>query len=201
MSQISPYIKIAIVSTCEKKLSEKDILEIIRDRFIRTHNVDVSWKGTEEKPRILIQYPSEEYFKQCYAMGLEFFVKIVESFKERNLDLVNIFPSGNSADSGEDCETLEENYMILRYETNFMEPMQKNYEFTAKAGALLGSQFFVEAIDGGFLMFYKRKDDFLGAQMDRSNPAEIRRWMEERSVDFNHPVIKEFLQIVQDLGK
>ncbi|UYP45912.1 hypothetical protein NEF87_002197 [Candidatus Lokiarchaeum ossiferum] len=79
--------------------------------------------------------------------------------------------------------------------------MRDNYQFTINASNLLGLQYYIEEIEGGFLIFYKRKGDFLAAQLDRSNPTEIKDWILSKRIDPNHPAIIELVELMKNFEK
>ena len=66
-----PFIEISIVQTTEIKKSKKEILQIIKERFERTHDVKGSWKGTDDSPVIRLDYVSKKAFLDGYTRDLQ----------------------------------------------------------------------------------------------------------------------------------
>ena len=189
-----PFIEINVISTTEKSITKKDLLQKIKGRFERTHDVKSSWKGSELSPIIRLDYPSKEAFLDGYTRDLDLFNQIVDEINHGHFPFNELFLlTKNDKDS--------ENYLVLKYYTNWKTPMLKNYQFTTKATEIIGILFSIEEIEDGFLMFYKRKIDFDANQIDRLNMKELKLFFEEYNLDLNLPSVQKLFKFLENRDK
>lgn len=193
-----PYIEIFITHTLDTEISKKDILQTMKNRFEKTQNVPVSWLGDEESPILRVEYPSKEKFVECYQYGIPFFDKLKEILEDEKV--LHEFPMDKFIEKQdlEDSETLLTTYLILRYKTNVKEIMRQNYEYTWQFAKFLQTEFFVEEIEDGFLMFYKHKDDFMIQQIDRMDFDEVKAWIEKKKIDISNPGVSSILDYLKN---
>lgn len=171
----------------------------MRDRFVRTHHVDVSWSKVGDQLSIIVNYPSLEYFKKCYKANMEYLGKIVDIVQQHNFPLSELFTNESDELCLQNDEGIDQNYAVFMYKTNYPKPMRESYQFTIKSVNLLGAQYYIEEIEGGFLIFYGREDDFLAAQVDKSNLQEIKEWLLRKNIDINHPAVNELIRLMDKL--
>ena len=196
-----PFIEIQITYTLEKDLSKKEILQTVKERFEKTHQVPVKWTGNFANPKIRIEYPSITKFSECYRYGFPFFEKLHEILE--NEKTLSEFPIGKFIEKRDldDSETMLSTYLILRYKTNSKEIMRKNYEYTWPISSFLQTEFYIEEIEDGFLMFYLDKDDFLIHQLDRMSGEEVEAWLVKKKVDMDNEGIKQILDFLKSQNK
>jgi len=190
-----PFIEISIISTTEKKKSQKDLIQKIKERFERTHNVKGIWKGTDKSPILHLDYPSKKAFLDGYTRDLDLFNMLISEINQGNFPFNEIF----SADSITD--EITENYMVLKYITNWKEPMIKNYQVTSNTAEIIGVVFNIEEIEDGFLMFYKRKIDFDANQIDRLDINELKRFFIDYNLDLDIPNVQTLFKFLEEKGK
>jgi len=190
-----PYIEISIIRTSEKKKSKREIIQNIKERFERTHDVKGSWKGTDDSPIIRLDYTSKKAFLDGYTRDLEFFNMVIDEINLGNFPFHELFPKDSITDE------ISENYLVLKYITNWKEPMVKNYQFTSKAAEIIGVVFNIEEIEDGFLMFYHKKIDFDANQIDRLDIDELKKFFTENNLDLNLPSVQPLFKFLKDKSK
>ena len=190
-----PFIEISIESTTEKKKNKKKILQKIKERFERTHDVKGSWKGTDYSPVIRLDYTSKKAFLDGYTRDLELFNMIIDEINLGNFPFHELFPKDSKTDR------ISENYLVLKYITNWKEPMVKNYQLTSKAAETIGVVFNIEEIEDGFLMFYHKKIDFDANQIDRLNIDELKKFFTENNLDLNLPSVQPLFKFLKNINK
>lgn len=200
-----PFIEIELISTTETALMPKDILEIIKKRFEKTHNVKTSWAGTETTPIVRLNYVSLDALVKGYSRDLflfNYFIELMNADPEwlqELLNLVNFSAVGQtSLNSGESLDACTEpnNYVVLKYRTNYKDPLRKNYQFTSKIAQILGENVCIEEIDDGFLYFFQTKGSFEDANFDKLQPAELRMWFQKKGLNPEHPKIRPIFDLV-----
>ncbi len=192
---MQPFIEISIIKTSEKKKSKKELIQKIKERFERTHDVKGSLKGTDASPILRLDYSSEKAFLNGYTRDLDLFNLIVEEINKGNFPFNELFSKYSISDE------IPENYLVLKYSTNWKEPMVKNYQFTSKAAEIIGILFSIEEIEDGFLMFYHRKIDFDANQIDRLNINELKNFFNDYNLDLNLPSVKNLFKFLEEKGK
>ena len=190
-----PFIEISIISTIEKKKSKKEIIQQIKERFERTHNVKGIWKGTDDSPILRLDYPSEKAFLDGYTRDLDLFNKVIEEINKGNFPFSELFSKGSKTDE------ISENYLVLKYYTNWKGPMVKNYQFTSKAAEIIGVVFNIEEIEDGFLIFYQRKIDYDANQIDRLNIKELKSFFTDYNLDLNLPNVQLLFKFLEEKSK
>jgi len=88
---MQPFIEISIIKTTEKKKSKKELIQKIKERFERTHDVKGSWKGTDASPILRLDYSSEKAFLNGYTRDLDLFNLIVEEINKGNFPFNALF--------------------------------------------------------------------------------------------------------------
>ncbi|MHA1647971.1 MAG: hypothetical protein ACTSVU_06765 [Promethearchaeota archaeon] len=191
---LHPYIEIEVLSLRDPKLTEKDILQTIKLRAEKIHPYPVVWHGTEEHPKLYMEYPSVEIFSSTYNAGIASLNRIMESLN-KGLE----FPMGKLVGPKDFEKNYEEKdvYLTLKYRANFREPMKKNYQMSNKVAKILGTRFYIEEVFDGFLMFYKFKEDFEIAQIDREDSREIIKWCKQKNFSPENPVVKDLLKYLE----
>jgi hypothetical protein len=201
-----PFIEIEVITTLETELTSKNLLDIIKQRFEKTHKVKASWIGSEVAPIIRLEYTYLEDLIEGYSRDLflfNYFTEIFISNPEEIQDLLDAVKvrlkqttSKTQADLSNDC--LEpRNYVVLKYRTNFKDPLRKNYQFTARIAQMLGENVCIEEVQDGFLYFFQTKDAFEDANFDKLNPKELMMWFQKQGIDTDHPKIKDLFSIIK----
>lgn len=200
-----PYIEIEIVSTLETELKPKELLDIVKLRFEKTQKVTTSWNGSESAPILRLKYTSQEDLIEGYTRDLflfNYFTEIINTNPESLQDLFETLKaepkapiSKANADLSNTCPE-PGNYIVLKYRTNFKDPLRKNYQLTAQIAQLLGESVCIEEVQDGFLYFFQTKDAFEDANFDKLNPKELGLWFKKRGIGLDHPKIKELFVLI-----
>jgi hypothetical protein len=191
-----PFIEISVVQTTEKGLNSKQILEIVQKKFEHQTEVECSWTGSSEQPILRVEFPSNEVFDRNYKRDLGVYEAILREINQKGLDPKSLFPPERFP-----VPNNPELYLILRYRTNRKDPIRKNYSFTNQFAQMMNVFLTFEEVEDGFLNFYKRKDDFLDAQFDKTKPENVILWFQKRGVDPNHPILREFRKFLNQTAK
>ena len=190
-----PFIEISIEKTTEKKKIKKELIKKVKERFERTHDVKGSWKGTENSPILRLDYPTKKAFLDGYTRDLDLFNMVIEEINKGNFPFNELFSNDSKTDE------MTENYMVLKYITNWKEPMIKNYQVTSNTAEIIGVVFNIEEIEDGFLMFYQRKIDFDSNQIDRLNIDELKKFFTEYNLDLDLPNVQTLFKFLEDKSK
>ena len=63
---------------------------------------------------------------------------------------------------------------------------------------LLGTQFYVEEIEDGFLIMYKRRVDFELAQVNRMDLKNVEKWLKANKIDTNNSSVQALLEYLRN---
>ena len=88
------------------------------------------------------------------------------------------------------------NYAIIRYRSNYLEPLRRNYNLIYKVNEYLGSNVYNEEIGDGFLRFIKNKEDFDAMLLAADEVEAWKEWFNLYEYDLDNPIITQFLEIV-----
>ena len=182
----TPFIEVDIIQSLDPKY---DILKQLEKRSSQTHQVQSSWSGTDTDPILRLDYKSKEQFIAGYTrdkMIYENFIKYI------NLQDISL----NNKKSLKNQNFDEELYLMVKYRTNYKEPIRKNYSFTFKIIELLGIGASYEEVQDGFILFYKTKDDYLIGQMDLLNIDKAIEYLKSRG--FYTPSIEAFFTQIKN---
>jgi len=127
-----PFIEIKIISTTETEKTKKELIQKIKERFERTHNVKGFWKGKDDSPILRLDYPSKKAFLNGYTRDLDLFNMVISEINQGNFPFNELFSTNSKTDE------ITENYLVLKYITNWKEPMIKNYQVTSNTAEIIG---------------------------------------------------------------
>lgn len=185
---VLPFIEIFVTQQSQSCLSEKKILKLIQQRIFRTHHVEGVIIERKNLLILRIEYPTEANMSICYQYGVPFLKKIH--------DIIEKYPNIPKFKSTQ--EENQRNYLSLRYRTNYKPAMRKVFNYAEKIAQVLNSQYAIEEIEDGFLMYYGRPIDFLFQQLDRKDYTQVKKWMVSREIDVNQPAILEILEFLKE---
>lgn len=182
-----PYIEISIASTTEEKLSRIQILAVIQERIERLDKVPAKIQTDDKEPTLIIKYNSVETFLDSYQREFPVFEAFLNLLLSGKVDIEDM-----STKKGNKSNFEQENYLILKYKTNWKEPLRKYYEFTLQFTKFFDIGIMVEEVEDGFLLFHQSKEDFQIGQMDKANVQEIKTWLQNRGIDLQSSGLYEF---------
>ncbi len=180
-----PFIEIEIISESDPSLEARDILNMIREQNIKTGEGTPVWRGSPDYPILRMEYPSLKDLEEIYQKEYELFDKVLEL--HRHVDLTQFIPKF-------DPPTTQELYLILKYRTNYKEPLRKNYEYSRWFADTFQVLVYHEELEDGFLNFYKRKEDFLDNRLDKTNPTLLQEWLDRKGIVFPEEISRKIFR-------
>ncbi len=184
-----PFLEISIVRTFEKELSILELVEKIGKAFKLLYKKDYKIFDFKDDSYVRIDFNSKKDFKKIYEKSFSFYVYVFENFLDNNLKFQSLF-KGN-------VENSTENYIVLRYKTNHINPIRQYLGFTTRVNKYFGAKVINEELEDGYLRFVHTKMDFEALLV----PGDIREGWEEffkiKKIDLDHPQIKEFFKVIE----
>lgn len=196
-SENSVFLEISIDATQEKKLSKLEILGKIGAGFRKLYGKNYQLISKDENPYIRVDFPNQKAFEKIYEKPYSMYVFIFEEFVQENLSIENLFANSSLQKSVKFQEEQEENYLVLRYKSNCLEPMRQYYEFTEKVNKFFGSKVYNEELYNGYLRFINTKEDFEILLLPGDMKHAWRETFKIRKVDENHPLIQKFFSSIE----
>ncbi len=185
-------MEISIEATNEKDLSEEQLIERVSKAFFELYGKNCQIHKINRKPYIRIDFQSQDDFAKIYERQYSMYVYLFDEFLQENLSIENLFaPWLKKSEKKGDNEQWD-NYLVLRYRTNCIEPMRQFYEFSAKINRFFGSRIINEEIIDGYLRFIHTKEDFEILLLPGDIEDAWRETFKIRGVDLDHPLIKKF---------
>ena len=189
---IKPFLEISIERTLEKELSILELVKKIGKAFKLLYKKDSEIFDLEDKSYVRIDFESSSDFEKIYEKSFSFYVFVFENFIDNNLEFQSIFQERK----GKDDNSLE-NYLVLRYKTNNINPIRQYLGFTTRVNKIFGAKVINEELYDGYLRFLQTKEDFETLLV----PGDIREGWEEffkiKKIDLDHPQIKEFFKVIE----
>ncbi|MHA1675008.1 MAG: hypothetical protein ACTSYI_15435 [Promethearchaeota archaeon] len=157
---------------------------------------------------IYLEFRDLEDFNAMYEKDLRIYTFLLDKIlKTSNPELIlndenkflrkdGLTDNKANSDEDEDSEN-DENYMVLRYRSNYLEPIRKNYAIVHHMNQLLGVQIMTEELHDGFIRFIKTRADFESMFVGKD---EVKKWIqffEVLQLDITHPTIVKFLEIIK----
>jgi hypothetical protein len=167
----TPYIEASVVQSTEDKMK---ILTVLEKRTTNFHNVEILWMGTDDNPILRVIFPSEQALIEGYARDQSVYEGIVYLANEGVITPKKISQVFRKDSNSEDL------YLILKYTTNFKDPLRNNYQFTYKIADMLGISMTYEETKDGFILFYKHKVDFEIGLIDLARLDKVKEMLEKR---------------------
>ena len=189
---IKPFLEISIERTLEEELSNLEILKKIGKAFKLLYKKNPEIIDLGVKSYLRINFHTRSDFEKIYERSFSFYVFIFENFVDNNLEFQSIFQENTG-----NVDNSDENYLVLRYKTNCINPIRQYLGFTTRVNKIFGAKVINEELYDGYLRFLQRKEDF----ETLLTPGDIREGWEEffkiKKIDLNHPQIKEFFNVVK----
>jgi len=205
-----PFLEILSISTTNPKLKMEVLLQRAKGYFLRLCPIPPERIEIKDKNSIYLEFRNLEDFKAMYEKDLRIYKFLLdEILKTSNPESILNDESkflhkdgltDNRAKNDEDNEN-DENYMVLRYRSNYLEPMRKNYAVVHHMNQMLGVQIMTEELQDGFIRFIKTRADFESMFVGKD---EVEKWIKFFNVlhmDINNPTIARFLDIVKSYLK
>ncbi len=186
------FLEIKVIQLHDPNCGERDILDIIKNRFEKIDSFQATWTGTDEHPKIRFDFSSREVFEQLYCRGLDLLDRVMGTIKNTGKDLNKFLFSDLLKEVPDDKEI----YLILKYITNYKKPMRANYNYLRWFAEYFHELTRHEEVVDGFLHFYKRRIDFINGNLDKLDPEQMRQWLKNRNTNLSEDVIQQFLALL-----
>ena len=187
-----PFLEISIERTFEKELSILELIERIGKAFKLLYKKDYKIFDLKDDSYVRIDFDSKKDFKKIYESSFSFYVYVFENFLDNNLKFQSLFQERKGK-----IENSTENYIVLRYKTNHINPIRQYLGFTTRVNKHFGARVINEELEDGYLRFVHTEMDFEALLV----PGDIREGWEEffkiKKIDLDHPQIIEFFKVIE----
>jgi hypothetical protein len=158
--------------------SKKEIL-LQLERHLRSFNpAAYSWVGSLDNPKLKLEYKDNAEFLEINTRSYPFFSMILDFIESNKILLRELqFQEKDS------CSQSNENvYLILKIHTNRISELRQNYSFSAKFAEFVKLAIMYEEVKDGFLIFYKTREAFEDAQVNRFKFDELKHWLQKKGL-------------------
>ncbi|WP_371802374.1 hypothetical protein [Candidatus Lokiarchaeum ossiferum] len=199
-----PFLEISIASKSDTNLDDIQLLQRIKEGLIEI------WTKTPEsieftsKPSLLVTFQSLADFDAAYSHTYEVYEYLYDEILRRHIDLdENFFKEQqklkNTTIKDEPDADYKQNYIVLRYRSNNLAPMRRNYRLIDKVNEIFGFKITNEEIQDGYLRFLKTKEDWEGMLIGCDEVAQWTEVFQLFNIDISHPTIQKFMEIIRSL--
>ena len=184
----NPFLKVNIVSTTERTLNSQEILEVMKNQVDESQILYTSFSiDAEEKVILEITGESEEEFKAFFKQDFYILDKIMELLEKKEIDLRQFFPE---TPKNQKSEAPFENYLVLRYITNFPDPVRENLRYFQWFSDQINEFIHFEEISDGFLRFYRNKLDYQSNNLIRNTMEGMQEWLKLKNVSLPQEIME-----------
>lgn len=166
-----PFLEITVEVLEDETLSKSQVLSLIEKRIEHATKITPKYLKSPENPILRFDFPTISAFEQYYTRDSALFDMYIQ-YRER--EGLKILEQSKSVHPSVELESI---YLVVRYRTNFKNPIRTNYRFVMSIIPLLDIRISYEEISDGFLLFFKRKEDFEDMAVDTLNLADIKKMM------------------------
>ncbi len=193
-----PVIKIEIISTTDTKRSKYDILSEFQDDLENTYGIDVVFDKTSENPSLNILFSSKELFLTVYERDMSVYGCILENIINHSLNLEEYFEEAKLIKKSHDfIPGSKINYIVLKYSSNWKDPMRRNYQLTTRVDNLFGIQSAIEEVEDGFLKFYRTREDFEDSKLDNLSRKGWETWLKLKGIALSSNFAQNFFIMLE----
>ncbi|MHA1647003.1 MAG: hypothetical protein ACTSVL_05470 [Promethearchaeota archaeon] len=190
-----PFIEISIISTTEKEISKKEILNIIKKRNDLLSFNKTSWQGSSAEPILRLDYTSINMFEKNYQNTLKLAEIIRDSILNGDISKEELYQNVSLRNKEKTNRNLDP-YLILKYKTNYKDPMRENYNYAIWYADFFKENIYIEEVEDGFLHFYYEKKDYLNGNMNKLNFKELTLWLQKKNFHFPDKLMKKINDIL-----
>lgn len=148
-----------------------------------------------DKPSLVLEFSSEADFFAMYDKDYQIYSFLYENILQNDLEFnPEIFRTHRVKQPIIDPNT--PNYLVLRYRSNYLAPMKRNYGLTFKVNEIIGSQISIEEVQDGFIRFVKTKRDYQSMFLGNDAKEKWIKFFQLYEIDIEHPTIQEFIRII-----
>ena len=200
-----PFLEISVVSKTDENLTIIDVLEQIKGNIMNYPANPPESVVISSKPSIIFTFSDLEHFKAMYEKDYRIYSYLYEKVLRQHVDLSSsIFKAKSgkmNASTSTQSTAMQKNYIVLRYHSNNLAPMRRNYQLIYKVNEIFGFRVTNEEVQDGFVRFIKTKEDYDGMFVGRD---EVEKWIEVFrlfEIDLTHPSILKFIEILKSFLK
>ena len=193
-----PFIEIEIDSYAGDAADHQNILQLIKDRNDLSNTHRTVWDNSGENLKLRLDYLSYEGFTSDYHNMDDLLALFIEKVNSGKLDLRNITDSCVDASfPPEKCKEIPPIYLVLKYTTNYKEPMRASYRNLKWYAETFKENVYIEEIDQGFLYFFQTEQDYINANLNKLNPQEFQQWLKNKQIICSLAMMQEFVAFLQ----
>ncbi|MHA2018865.1 MAG: hypothetical protein ACTSXY_11385 [Promethearchaeota archaeon] len=194
-----PFLEISLISTAEKKKTALQIMKKFQKNFEECYKINTSIRMEEKTPIIRVEFTSKDEFLAIYERDLDIYEFLLENVINGSLDLEEFkteqLNSKLKIKSGSE-QIDKENYIVLKFTSNFKDPMRKKYNLTTKVDHIFGVHSAFEEVEDGFIKFFERKEDFEDTMLDNLKRADWEKWLKLKGIGISTEFAKNFLNLL-----
>ncbi|WP_371802373.1 hypothetical protein [Candidatus Lokiarchaeum ossiferum] len=194
-----PFLEISVISKSDENLETISILTTILKNLMDYPPIPPETAIITPQNTLLLTFSSVHDFEAMYEKDYRIYSYFYDEIIRNEVDFPsNIFKSP--------METIEnngdiENYIVLRYKSNYLAPMRRNYQLIYRVNEIFGSTVRNEELQDGFIRFIRTKEDFEALLVGSD---EVEKWLnlfKLFDIDIQHPSIQKFLEIIRSYLK
>ncbi|MHA1746217.1 MAG: hypothetical protein ACTSWW_09465 [Promethearchaeota archaeon] len=195
-----PFLEISIETTREETKSPSHLLTLIQESLKRDYRLEGRLLLKQDVPFLRFEFASREVFELMYARNFQLYEFLYDNILRDELIFDPLFEESSIKELKSEDED-SDNYIVLKYHSNYLAPMRRSYGLTARINRLLGHKLYNEEISDGFLRFLKTEEDFKGMMLPAKKRWGWEEWFRMRKVALTHPTVQSFLDIVDELDQ
>ena len=189
-----PFLEISILETTETKLSHVELLQKLQADFLSSYQIPKSHVRITDKPSLSIKFDSKAAFIDMYNQDLHIYEYLYKKILSNDL----LFQLEKVKKKRAKNPNPEINYIVLKYASNFLEPMRKSYQLVYKINVMLGSLIYNEEVHDGFVRFVRTREDFEGMLSSSEDVQGWITWLQALGIDIEDPTIEKFIEILRE---
>lgn len=172
------------------------MLQNIINRFQKNPGAHSQIINHSETPYIRIDFDSMDSLITEYSRGYDLFDPLLEKISTGEITIP-------IKEKVQENKSKTELYLILKYSTNYKQPLRKYYEFGSKVSNLFGVKMMVEEVSDGFLWFYDTLEDFMAGQVEFRSLTELKSLLIARNqwIDEFETIILAYLNSKQKINE
>lgn len=196
-----PFLEISVVSKSDEKLEIIHILTTILKNIMDYPPVPPETAIISLHNSVILTFSSLQDFEAMYEKDYRIYSYFYDEIIKNEVDFpVNIFRSDSARNNPTDEDDVA-NYIVLRYKSNYLAPMRRNYQLIFRVNEIFGSTVKNEELQDGFIRFVRTKEDYEAMLVGND---EVEKWLEIFKlfkIDTNHPSIQKFIDIIKSYLK
>jgi len=182
-----PFLEIFVEAKIDPDLSIKAILDLAKSSIVNYVPIAPERVEITPKPSLYLEFPSKAAFEALYEKDYRIYSYLLEKILSEKLEI-----SPRKTEEPSSSSRPFQNYIILRYRSNYLAPMRRNYGLIYRVNEFLGSHISHEEVHDGFLRFIRTKADFDALLIGNDDFADWMAFLRTLGVDMTQPRFKNF---------